>query len=142
MGNTVWAFWPDIRKYAPMEIFHCMVHTCTCPSTRTSYTHACTCMHTQHSEAVPPDVYRKKPMCMSQYDMYSKYRIPHPEVDRVRHTPISESRHIIVVRNGHVRLSWLLNLMYGHVYNKEGGRVSYSLYPCVTAVVIVHDHTT
>ena len=25
------------------------------------------------------------------------------------------------------------------VYNKEGGRVSYSLYPCVTAVVTVHD---
>ena len=110
MGNTVWAFWPDIRKYAPMKIFHYTVHTCTC--TRTScivyiHTYMYMYMHAQHSEAVPPDVYRKKPMCMSQYDMYSKCRIPHPEVDRVRHTPISESRHIIVVRNGHVRLSWL-----------------------------------
>ena len=69
------------------------------------YTH----MHalTFHSEAVPPDVYRKKPMCMSQYDMYSKCRIPYPEVDRVRHTPISQSKHIIVIRNGHVRIRCL-----------------------------------
>ena len=30
-------------------------------------------------------------------------------------------------------------LVVARVYNKEGGRVSYSLYPCVTAVVTVHD---
>ena len=29
--------------------------------------------------------------------------------------------------------------MWPRVHNKEGGRVSYSLYPCVTAVVTVHD---
>lgn len=54
------------------------------------------------SEAVPPDVYRQKPMCMSQFNMYSKCRIPCPEVDRVRHTPIADSRHITVIRNDHV----------------------------------------
>ena len=70
----------------------------------------CTHAHTLtlHSEAVPPDVYRKKPMCMSQYDMYSKCRIPYPEVDRVRHTPISQSKHIIVIRNGNVRIRYLI----------------------------------
>ena len=54
------------------------------------------------SEAIPPDVYRNKPMCMGQHDMFSKCRIPGPEVDVSRKTPISESRHIIVIRNGHV----------------------------------------
>jgi len=55
--------------------------------------------------AIPPDTYRKRPMCMSQYTMYSTCRIPHPGVDTQRKTPIEDSRHIIVVRNGHVR-SW------------------------------------
>ena len=73
------------------------------------HVHVHTHMHalTLHSEAVPPDVYRKKPMCMSQYNMYSKCRIPYPEVDRVRHTPISQSKYIIVIRNGHVRIRCL-----------------------------------
>ena len=55
-----------------------------------------------YSEAIPPDVF-KKPMCMHQYDMFSKCRIPCPEVDEIRHTPIADSRHVIVMRNGHVR---------------------------------------
>ena len=59
--------------------------------------------HTLHSEAVPPDVYRKKPMCMSQYSIFSKCRIPYPEEDKIRYTPISKSKHVIVMKNGHVR---------------------------------------
>ena len=53
------------------------------------------------SEALPTDVWRK-PLCMFHLDLFSKCRIPHPEVDQVRHTPISDSKHIIVIRNGHV----------------------------------------
>ena len=54
------------------------------------------------SEAVPPDVYRKKPMCMSQYNMFQKCRIPRPEMDESQQTPIDQARHVLVVRNGHV----------------------------------------
>ena len=54
------------------------------------------------SEAVPPDVYRGKPMCMGQHDCFSKCRLPGSEVDTVRKTPIFDSRHIVVIRNGHV----------------------------------------
>ena len=43
---------------------------------------------------------------MSQLDVYGKCRIPYPEVDKIRCTPISESKHIIVIRNGHVRLKF------------------------------------
>ena len=75
----------------------------TCMYIYAHVTHVHILSHSLHSEAVPPDVYRKKPMCMSQYNMYSKCRIPYPGVDRVRHTPISESKHIVIIRNGHVR---------------------------------------
>ena len=43
---------------------------------------------------------------MSQLDVYGKCRIPYPEVDKIRCTPISESKHIVVIRNGHVRLKF------------------------------------
>ncbi len=39
---------------------------------------------------------------MVQYDTFSKCRIPTASVDTARQTPFSESRHIIVLRNGHV----------------------------------------
>ncbi len=55
------------------------------------------------SEAVPPDLYRKRPMCMAQYDVFSTCRIPEISVDVSQKTPFTESRHIILVRNGHVR---------------------------------------
>ena len=54
------------------------------------------------SHAIPPDVYRKRPLCMVQYDMYSKCRVPAEEVDITRQTSFSESRHVIIARNGHV----------------------------------------
>ena len=54
------------------------------------------------SEAVPPEVFRKKPMCMSQYDLFQKCRIPRPEMDESQQTPIDQARHVLVVRNGHV----------------------------------------
>lgn len=53
------------------------------------------------TEALPPDVYRNKPYCMSQYDLFSCCRIPGKEVDTLRKTDISNSRHCIVIRNGH-----------------------------------------
>jgi carnitine O-acetyltransferase len=53
------------------------------------------------NEAIPPDVYRGKPLCMSQYDLFQKCRIPRPRMDESIQTPISEARHIIVIRNGH-----------------------------------------
>ena len=59
-------------------------------------------VHVCCSEAVPPDVYRGKPMCMSQFDMYQKCRIPRADVDESLQTPIDKSRHILVIRNGHV----------------------------------------
>jgi len=65
--------------------------------------------------AIPPDTYRKRPMCMSQYTMYSTCRIPHPGVDTQRKTPIEDSRHIIVVRNGHF---FKLDVLYE---SPEGG---------------------
>ena len=58
--------------------------------------------HSANSEAILPDYWRK-PMCMSQLDVFSKCRIPQLGVDRLRHTPFSNSKHIIIVRNGHVR---------------------------------------
>ena len=54
------------------------------------------------SEAIPPEVYRKKPMCMSQFNMYQKVRIPLPGMDRSQQTPIHQARHVLVMRNGHV----------------------------------------
>ena len=59
-------------------------------------------LHVCCSEAVPPDVYRGKPMCMSQFDLFQKCRIPRADVDESQQTPITESRHILVIRNGHV----------------------------------------
>jgi hypothetical protein len=41
---------------------------------------------------------------MAQYDMYSKTRIPAEGADYARKTPFSESRHCIVMRNGHVSI--------------------------------------
>jgi carnitine O-acetyltransferase len=61
------------------------------------------------NEAVPPDVYRGKPMCMSQFDMFQKCRIPRADVDESHQTPITESRHILVVRNGHF---FKVNVLY------------------------------
>ena len=58
--------------------------------------------HAPLSEAVPPEVYQKKPMCMSQYNMFQKCRIPRPEMDESQQTPIDQARHVLVVRNGHV----------------------------------------
>ena len=92
----------------------------------------CTHTHPLHSEAVPPDVYRKKPMCMSQYPMYSKCRIPHPGVDRIRQTPISESRHILVMRNGHVSLGYLTALCVHDI------RVDFLLTTCTCVSAFYH----
>lgn len=64
-----------------------------------------------YSEAIPTDVWRK-PLCMSQLDIYGKCRIPYPEVDKIRHTPISESKHIVVIRNGHVKLKFKHTVIY------------------------------
>ena len=103
------------------------------------------CIHTHvhtpppHSEAVPPDVYRKKPMCMSQYPMYSKCRIPHPGVDRVRHTPISESKHVIVMRNGHVSLGYLTVLCVHDIHVTCTSRSS-SNYVHVRLLSIMYMH--
>ena len=41
-------------------------------------------------------------MCMSQYDLFQKCRIPRPEMDESQQTPIDQARHVLVVRNGHV----------------------------------------
>ena len=72
------------------------------------------CTYNLFSEAVPPDMYRKKPMCMSQYDMFQKCRIPRPEMDESRQTPIDQARHVLVLRNGHVSvcvcvMGWILS---------------------------------
>jgi carnitine O-acetyltransferase len=61
------------------------------------------------NEAVPPDVYRGKPMCMSQFDLFKKCRIPRPEVDESLQTPLAQSRHILVIRNGHF---FKVNMLY------------------------------
>lgn len=66
---------------------------------------------THCSEAIPTDVWRK-PLCMSQLDIYGKCRVPYPEVDKIRHTPISESKHIVVIRNGHVKLKFKHTVIY------------------------------
>ncbi len=55
-----------------------------------------------NSEAIPVDYYRGKPLCMHHYQLYSKCRIPGPTADTLRTTPINESRHVIVIRNGYV----------------------------------------
>lgn len=61
------------------------------------YTHTCPIR-----EAVPPDVYRNKPMCMFQYPLYSCCRIPGATADTLRRTSIQDSRHIVVIHNEHV----------------------------------------
>ena len=43
---------------------------------------------------------------MHHYQLFSKCRIPGPEADTVKTTPISDSRHILVLRNGHVRFDY------------------------------------
>ena len=104
-----------LYTYSYIRVQYTYMYTCT-PVVHT-FSHSCA--HSLHSEAVPPDIYRKKPMCMSQYDMYSKCRIPYPGVDSVRHTPISESKHIVVIRNGHVRNVNFFNInvhVHVHVY--------------------------
>ena len=39
---------------------------------------------------------------MSQYNGYSRCRIPGPSVDTLRKSLINGSRHVVVIRNGHV----------------------------------------
>lgn len=60
-------------------------------------------------EAVPPDVYRNKPMCMSQFPLFSCFRIPGATADTHRRTPIQDSRHIVVMHNEHF---YKLDLLY------------------------------
>ena len=59
-------------------------------------------------------------------------------------TFIEQSLPLILIKksvkfNTIIRVEKFLLYTVTRVYNKEGGRVSYSLYPCVTAVVTIHD---
>ena len=51
---------------------------------------------------------------------------------------LHDHSHELTVNNKVAKTALELSVTPG-VYNKERGRVSYSLYPCITAVVTVHD---
>ena len=72
-------------------------------------------MYISSSEALPPDTYRKIPLCMEQHKNFSMCRIPGKSVDTVRKAPFTESRHVIVIRNGHVSLSCVMYLYSNHI---------------------------
>ena len=53
---------------------------------------------------------------MEQHKNFSMCRIPGKSVDTVRKAPFTESRHVIVIRNGHVSLSCVMYLYSNHMH--------------------------
>ena len=66
---------------------------------------------------------------MAQYDFFSKYRVPAETVDIPRQAEVERSKHVIIIRNGHVS-----QLFEFHGLNYCAMQVTVSLMESATSI--------